>query len=198
MLVCFVYVVHLVVEHSAVLCDIQGPLGFWSQQSYEGSHKIAKQTFSRSTNHGGGRIRPQTKQIQIRASPAYQMISKHCRTFVLNIRQAIDQGLTPELWKPYVSTVFAESIEEHYITKKTYERDTRRLKRDISKILAETHKSPNDSTDTGNFVTSPPSEMFHTPPDRVTRLKGALRLTPLISKISPSPTSLNANWYAEI
>ena len=65
-----VSVVHMVIEHSAVLCDIQGPLGFWSQQSYEGSHKLMKQTFSRSTNHGGGRVTPQERQIQV-LPPSY-------------------------------------------------------------------------------------------------------------------------------
>ena len=54
----YMYVVHLVVAHSAVLTEVQGPLGFWSQQSYEASHKIMKSTYSRATNHGGGKITP--------------------------------------------------------------------------------------------------------------------------------------------
>ena len=51
----FPYAVHLIVDHSAVLCDIQGPLGFWSQQGFEAAHKILKTNYSRATQHGGGK-----------------------------------------------------------------------------------------------------------------------------------------------
>ena len=46
---------HLLIEHSAYLIATRGPLGFWSQQSIEASHKVTKDIFRRGTNHDGRR-----------------------------------------------------------------------------------------------------------------------------------------------
>ena len=44
---------HLLIEHSAFLIATRGPLGYWSQQSMEASHKVTKDIFRRGTNHDG-------------------------------------------------------------------------------------------------------------------------------------------------
>ena len=77
-------VVHLIIEHSAELMRIQGPLGFWSQQSFEASHKLTKGNFSRSSSHGGGK-----STNTFSNSALYQMMAKHGRMFVSAMRQAI-------------------------------------------------------------------------------------------------------------
>ena len=57
--------VHLLIEHSAYLIATRGPLGFWSQQSMEASHKVTKDVFRRGTNHDGRRKGGSSAPFQI-------------------------------------------------------------------------------------------------------------------------------------
>ena len=74
------------------------------------------------------------------------MVTKHCRVFVLKIRQAIIDGAmngTPcESWERYVAHIFQDSSEEHHITETTKVRDTQRLRRVLPLMIASGEKQP--------------------------------------------------------
>ena len=186
-----------------MLCDLQGPLGFWSQQSFEGAHKLLKNNFSKGTNHGGGK----STDYNVRASPAYQMLSKHCRVFVLKIRQALEEGKSPLLWDPYIRTVFAKSIEERRIESSTFQRDTSRVNRELINILEEANAEL-ESEESANLSSSAASQIleehnlrkYFTPPDHTgIRLTGALRGTSNIS-LNGGPCSglSHKDWFAQV
>ena len=62
----------------------QGPLGYWSQQGVEASHKITKLVYSRMTQRDGGRGDPDE-----RATSMLQMMQRAGRVLVGKIRVAV-------------------------------------------------------------------------------------------------------------
>ena len=118
--------VHLIIEHSAVLCDLQGPLGFYSQQGFEAAHKKLKENFSRGTSHGGGTQQPLT-------SAAYQIMAKQCRVFVSDIRLKLQEGpknIVPET-ASYIVGIFGETAEELAHSTTVHHKDVSRIKRKL-------------------------------------------------------------------
>lgn len=130
--------IHLIVDHSAVLCDIQGPLGFWSQQSYEASHKIVKKNYSRATSHGGGRV--SANALEATGIPVYssghQMLVKHCRVFVGAIRLAISKA-SDFNWTPWLLAQFGQTNEEAEHAAMVRDHDVGRLKRILPEKMRE-------------------------------------------------------------
>ena len=76
---------HLIIEHSAYLIEVRGPLGYWNQQGFEAAHKLFKEAYSRSTNHDGGRGDRGDAALN---APA-QVVLKHGRMLWGQIRKSL-------------------------------------------------------------------------------------------------------------
>lgn len=131
---------HLIIAHSADLIRKQGPLGFWSQQGFEASHKILKANASRSTSHGGGSIAKQAKkQIKRNVTQAFQMMAKHCRMFFSTLRaaerkiSATTAADKPPLdkWVRLVRREFGESEAEINHAALVQQRDSKRVYKEL-------------------------------------------------------------------
>ena len=132
---------HLIIDHSAELTDLQGPMGFWSQQSFEASHKLTKSNYSRSTMHGGGKITKGLRQLKRASSPAYQMLVKHVRMFISNIRLSIQKSTCcPEGYDSIIQAEYGESNEELKHAEETRNRDKERIKRRLGVLFTKGEK----------------------------------------------------------
>ena len=133
---------HLIIEHSAILTCRQGPLGFWSQQSYEGSHKIVKTNISRSSSFGGG------KTGDRKTTSVYQVMAKHARMFILKIRRAVSQALIDDsnatakapdnqahAWMKHIGSVFCDRKEEVELLGRSRVRNASRIRRLLPSLL---------------------------------------------------------------
>ena len=73
--------VHIVIEHAGDLMLLQGgALGYWSQQGFEGHHKVTKKVYSRASNHRGGRANAET-------TCSFQIIKHQARKVFCGMRQ---------------------------------------------------------------------------------------------------------------
>ena len=100
--------VHIVVEHSAYLIRYKGPLGVWSQQSYEASHKKNREIYSRSTSHDGG--------VANDIAPAcMQMILKCGRLLLHSIRNMV-LPLKPPPFLPSPRDIWRYFLGRHVVS----------------------------------------------------------------------------------
>lgn len=126
---------HLIIDHATELTDLQGPMGFWSQQSFEASHKLTKSNYSRSTMHGGGKRTEGLRQMKRASSPAYQMLVKHVRMFITNIRLCLRKTTCcPEGWSSIILAEYGESNMELKHAEATRNKDKVRIKRKLVKL----------------------------------------------------------------
>ena len=59
-----------------------GALGYWSQQGFEGHHKVTKKIYSRASNHRGGRSESKT-------NCAFQIIKHQSRKVFSGMRRKL-------------------------------------------------------------------------------------------------------------
>lgn len=126
--------VHIVVEHSADLMQLQGKdgglcaLGYWSQQGFEAFHKVTKTTWSRATNHCGGHETDTT-------SSSFQIMKNHVRKFVYKARKhssvAMETGMCSPKVSQFVHNLFAPSRAEQVLEVKTREATHNRYKQHL-------------------------------------------------------------------
>lgn len=145
--------VHLIIEHSAYLISTRGPMGFWSQQSMEASHKsacyrdyyccdccdcccfaVTKELYSRGTNHDGGRREKSSSAL-------FQIIQKTARILVgqsrLQLLQRPAAGLdtTASSWLQTAAAVFQETPAEARVQRKAHRNAVKNGYTQLPKVL---------------------------------------------------------------